>query len=687
MRSSVRPIGRSLLAAVGVAASLLALTAAPASAGGEVTTWSPSGCGSVQTTTVPANVHLMEVTIAGGKGGKGGGQSSGTTGSGGRSGLVIASFAVTPGQTISAIAGCNGNNGPESGSTPAVAGWAPGGSTGQGQNTAFDPSGAGGGGGGGASAVCIGSSCVAGSGTPLVVAGGGGGSGSSNCAGTTGGDGGTGGAGSTTSAGGGAGASGANGGSGANSGFQTGSIPGGAGGVNANGGSSSGGSSPNGSGGLQVNVVGGGGGGGFVGGGAGANASTGCKAGGAGGGGSSWASASAIGAFFDTADASSVVVRFTTDASVPGAPSIVGALATNAQAIVAWTAPTDTGGAPINGYVVTAYVNGIAQATQSFAGDATSGWVTGLDNGTTYTFTVAALNSAGAGPESAPSSAVTPVGPPSQVRSPNARPGDGAAVVSWAAPLDDGGGGIVGHLITPIKDGVAQAPITFASSDLTQTVTGLQNGSKYRFRIQAYNTGGFGQSIATATITIGAPLPPTTPGAVPGDASATVKWTPPASDNGSPITGYRVTPYLGSTPLTTRTFGASATQGTMTGLTNGTTYTFRIAAVNARGAGPTTSTSAIKIGTPTAPKVTAVAGAGSVAVSWTTPQSNSSPIVGYTMQIFQNGSLLFTQNLGPSTNAQNLPGLTPGVSYQFKVSATNGVGTGPQGSSAVVVPT
>lgn len=88
---------------------------------------------------------------------------------------------------------------------------------------------------------------------------------------------------------------------------------------------------------------------------------------------------------------------------VPGAPTIGTATAGNAQATVAFTPPGDIGGGPITGYRVTSSPGGITAT-----GASSPITVTGLTNGTAYTFTVAAQNAGGYGPESAASNSVTP---------------------------------------------------------------------------------------------------------------------------------------------------------------------------------------------------------------------------------------------------------------------------------------
>lgn len=93
-------------------------------------------------------------------------------------------------------------------------------------------------------------------------------------------------------------------------------------------------------------------------------------------------------------------------ATVPGAPTSVSATAGNAQATVTFTAPVDDGGATITGYRVTSSPGGITAT-----GASSPITITGLTNGTSYTFTVAAQNSIGYGPESSASNSVTPAAP------------------------------------------------------------------------------------------------------------------------------------------------------------------------------------------------------------------------------------------------------------------------------------
>lgn len=93
-----------------------------------------------------------------------------------------------------------------------------------------------------------------------------------------------------------------------------------------------------------------------------------------------------------------------TPLTAPGAPTIGTATAGTASASVTFTPPASDGNLPITGYRVTSTPGGITAT-----GTASPINVTGLTAAVAYTFTVAAQNAAGFGPESAASNSVTPV--------------------------------------------------------------------------------------------------------------------------------------------------------------------------------------------------------------------------------------------------------------------------------------
>src|SRR5581483_3982422 len=120
----------------------------------------------------------------------------------------------------------------------------------------------------------------------------------------------------------------------------------------------------------------------------------------------------------------------------------------------------------------------------------------------------------------------------------------------------------------------------------TCLVSGLTNGTPYTFTVVATNAVGDSlPSLPSAPVIPSASLPgsPTNVTAVAGDAQATVSWHAPASDGGSPILSYTVTSSPGGfTCMWTLTGPLSCT---VTGLTNGTTYTFTVTATTLNGTG------------------------------------------------------------------------------------------------------
>ena len=92
-----------------------------------------------------------------------------------------------------------------------------------------------------------------------------------------------------------------------------------------------------------------------------------------------------------------------TYATVPGAPTIGTAVDGDAQATISFTAPSNNGGTSITSYTVTSSPGG-----KTASGTTSPITVTGLSNGTTYTFTVIATNIIGTSTASAASNAVTP---------------------------------------------------------------------------------------------------------------------------------------------------------------------------------------------------------------------------------------------------------------------------------------
>jgi titin len=271
---------------------------------------------------------------------------------------------------------------------------------------------------------------------------------------------------------------------------------------------------------------------------------------------------------------------------LPLAPTNVVAAANTGRATVSWTAPTSNGGAAISGYVVTPVKAGVAQSPHNFVSTNLSQTITGLTNNALYTFTVAAKNGSGTGLPSSGMSPIT-VGAPKVATAPTAVSGiagDGAVALTWAPPASNGSASVTSYLVTPYTGGVAGAVRTY-DARTTQVVTGLANGKAYRFAVRARNAAGNSPaSTLSGPVTAGTPTAPASVSAVSGPGKATVSWTAPVSDNGSAITGYVLTPYVGTDAAAPIYLGVT-TSRVVTGLLHSRTYTFKVAARNANGRG------------------------------------------------------------------------------------------------------
>ena len=185
----------------------------------------------------------------------------------------------------------------------------------------------------------------------------------------------------------------------------------------------------------------------------------------------------------------------------------------------------------------------------------------------------------------------TPVTAPGQVTNVKATAGLGSANLTWSAPSS--GGPVTKYTITPYIESKPQ-PVTTVTGNppaTSATVGELKGGTTYTFRVTASNSVNSGPpSEPSNEVTPTAPTEPSAPTGVTasaGNEKATVTWTAPPN-GGSVITKYTITPYIESKPqpVTTVTGTPPETSATISGLTNGTTYTFRVTATNAIGTGP-----------------------------------------------------------------------------------------------------
>ena len=190
---------------------------------------------------------------------------------------------------------------------------------------------------------------------------------------------------------------------------------------------------------------------------------------------------------------------YTCQVTVPDAPTGVSAAAGNGQATVNFMVSQSDGGSAITGYIVTS-------STGSFTATGTASpiTVTGLTNGTAYTFTVKATNAIGTSAASAASNSVTPAiatAPGAPIIG-QATASSGQAMITFAVPASDGGSAITGYTVTSNPGNITA---TGAASPIT--VTGLTNGTTYTFTVKATNAVGTGAASAASNSVTPAAFP------------------------------------------------------------------------------------------------------------------------------------------------------------------------------------
>ncbi|MGD0844412.1 MAG: DUF1566 domain-containing protein [Geobacteraceae bacterium] len=159
----------------------------------------------------------------------------------------------------------------------------------------------------------------------------------------------------------------------------------------------------------------------------------------------------------------------------------------------------------------------------------------------------------------------------------------GKATITFTPPANNGGSAITSYTVTSDPE---NKTATGTSSPIT--ITGLTEGQTYSFTVTATNAVGTGAASSPSnSVTLkDFPGAPTGATAFAADSQATVRFIAPVDIGGSAITGYTVTSFPGSFIATGKTSPI-----TVTGLANGSDYTFTVAATNTAGTGPESSPS------------------------------------------------------------------------------------------------
>ena len=263
------------------------------------------------------------------------------------------------------------------------------------------------------------------------------------------------------------------------------------------------------------------------------------------------------------------------------------------QLVVEWAA-SRTEGSAVTGYRLQVSPPPAQGESVRTVGVQTSEVLTGLTNGVKYTVRVQALNRSEAGASDAtesnaesPARATSAVNRPNAVR--NSTPLGGTATVTWAAPTDDGGDATRTYRVVAFQAGTDTEAkrLEVPGSQTTAVLDGFDTAGEFDFRVVSVNKAGDadpsprsavvqpgGRPDAVAAVQAVASVAGSNVGL---DGRVRLEFAAPASKDKGGIAQYEV-----RVDSTVRTFG-STLPIVVTGLGNGTRYTFDVRGCNALG--------------------------------------------------------------------------------------------------------
>jgi titin len=253
--------------------------------------------------------------------------------------------------------------------------------------------------------------------------------------------------------------------------------------------------------------------------------------------------------------------------TVPTTPIITKLLPGNGSINVSWT--TNANGSPITNVLYNLnggpYVNA-GTTDASFA-------ITGLTNGSVYSVSLIAMNSIGSSQPSSASEAITPLSKPEPPIVTSIVPGDGKTQIEFL-PGSSNGSSVIGYKYS--LNGTSYKWINDTTSPIT--IYGLNNGSSYNIFLKSVGEL-VGESsalvLSSSVMPYRSPDSPIIQSISVGNGSAVISFVE-GNANGLVITGYKYS-LDGSNYM-----DISAVNHTITlsGLTNGTTYTVRLKSVS-----------------------------------------------------------------------------------------------------------
>ena len=353
----------------------------------------------------------------------------------------------------------------------------------------------------------------------------------------------------------------------------------------------------------------------------------------------------------------------------PAAPTSITAVG-GLNVTVSWSAPSFTNGSSITGYKIYDASNRTVVATTN--AETTSTVISGLTSGNSYSFIVVATNINGDGTPSTASNIVLyqTSTVPSVPRTFTATGGVRQISLSWVAPNTDGGSAITSYRVVNSTLGTT---VDVSANQTSLVVSGLSNATSYSFTVTAVNAVGSSTTAAASATTLDVPSVPRTFTAVGGVRQVALSWATPTTDGGSALQGYLIT---NTTTGATYSKSFGDTTHTITDLSNATTYSFTIVAINAVGQSSSTTASATTYSLPgQVGDASGIGGVRQVTLSWSVPATNGGSVI--TSYRVVNVTLGTTVDVSANQTSLVVSGLSNATSYTFTLAAVSAVGEGP----------
>jgi hypothetical protein len=254
----------------------------------------------------------------------------------------------------------------------------------------------------------------------------------------------------------------------------------------------------------------------------------------------------------------------------------------------------------------------------------------------------------------------------------------GSATLSW-----NGVSGASGYLVYYGTASRYYTQTLDAGTGTRATVSGLTDGTKYYFAVQAYKgsvTSDYSQEVSGTVGTSGGGdtvegATPTTPSELAATVASASRVNLRWRDNSSNESGFRIERRIGTGSWSQiASVGANATTFASTGLRSSTNYEYRVRAYNQGGTSAYSNTVATRTAAPTAPSTLAasVASSSRIDLSW---RDNSNNETGFRIERrIGTGAWSQIATVGPNVTRFASTGLRSRTTYGYRVRAYNGVG-------------